>query len=830
METLSTDEFASLLGLNIVAEPNAATPPKKKRKNNKYERRRRRAQQTRDRKNNSPDATNQQPPTDALASADEESSRTEDVMDKALHSDSQLGVQVWQGLANEEKIPLEESQSSVLTDKHKDASELLPIPSRQSNNTLPRDAAERAKYLAEFHARPLELDRRAGAVVLQKQLPSKESSHVFAKATEWHDFGLHQRLVNAITSSPFSLKRPTVIQSRAIPAFFQNAGVHNMLLQSETGSGKTLAYLLPLLHSLVAATDDTKIRQDRAQAGTRCIILCPTRELAVQTLDTAERLLTKSFYWLVTGGLLGQEKRKSEKARLRKGIAILICTPGRLLDHLTRTESLLLALKGKLEFLVLDEVDRLLDMGLGAQVQQIIERIRANQPGSGRCGNGITWRSVLVSATVPSSVEKLAKETLVGGDSTWVRVKAEDSQLVANNDDKGLADSTPRQLQQYYVSVTAKLRLAGLVAFLVQRAEGVERTVVFLSTCASVDFHHAIFKAVDCIMGSEDEKGIFGSRCPVFKLHGNVPHAERQQVLRRFAKGGDDKAKSGALLLATDVAARGLNLPHVDWTVQYDPPSEVSDYVHRAGRVARAGNAGRSLLFLLPSESLFLNVLKQRGVQKMNALSLASILNSAAGICKALSEEGVRRSGGGLGQSKSSASRSGEAFCAGIQYRFEECIAMDDKQAKSEHKARLSSQKRKRSGEKPEDAVGTLLKLAQSGFFSHIRAYPSREKLVRHIFSAKSLHLGHVARSFALREHPRQLASRRRKRVEPESEKHNGSMAFDFASNDAPAKGKLSEERKASRIVPSKSAASTSDKKRQLMANAARLQAHSSFF
>jgi superfamily II DNA/RNA helicase len=152
----------------------------------------------------------------------------------------------------------------------------------------------------------------------------------------------------------------------------------------------TLAYLLPIIQALGVDRQGELVKKNRLQAGTRCIILCPTRELASQTFTVVEKLCKISFIWLVPGCLFGEERRKSEKARIRKGLAIIVATPGRLLDHLTRTESLLMALKGKLEWLVLDEADRLLDMGLGEQDTQIIQRIRANQPGSGR--NEIAWQ------------------------------------------------------------------------------------------------------------------------------------------------------------------------------------------------------------------------------------------------------------------------------------------------------------------------------------------------------------------------------------------------------------------------------------------------------
>ncbi|GMI27586.1 hypothetical protein TeGR_g8856 [Tetraparma gracilis] len=145
--------------------------------------------------------------------------------------------------------------------------------------------------------------------------------------------------------------------------------------------------------------------------------------------------------------------------------------------------------------------------------------------------------------------------------------------------------------------VNAKLRLPALTAFLALRAKKNEKVVVFMSTCDCVDYHHELFTSTQSVLGpsASDSSDAFGSSA-ILRMHGNVPHAERTSTISKFGR------SSSSILLATDVAARGLNLPGVDWIVQYDPPSETNDYIHRAGRAARAGAAGCALLFLLPSE------------------------------------------------------------------------------------------------------------------------------------------------------------------------------------------------------------------------------------
>ena len=277
--------------------------------------------------------------------------------------------------------------------KHNDAKHA----SDAEQNMATSSASSSAAYMATYHARPLEMDRRARAS--NKIKKSSVSSHIFVdyngddvkdgnhltlreheasvnqefeklsnhtnpttngeSADPFDQLGVHERLVSAISKNSkgsFQFLRPTVIQCKTSKALLHSAS--NVFVQSETGSGKTFAYLLPIIHSLAIDRSGAMKKVDRNIGGTRCIVLCPTRELATQTFIAAEKLCSHAFSWLVPGLLVGGEKRKSEKARLRKGITILIATPGRLLDHLGKTECLTTALKGKLEWIVLDEAGK----------------------------------------------------------------------------------------------------------------------------------------------------------------------------------------------------------------------------------------------------------------------------------------------------------------------------------------------------------------------------------------------------------------------------------------------------------------------------------------
>lgn len=726
--------------------------------------------------------------------------------------------------------------------------------SRRNRPQASLNEEERSKYLSEFHQRPRDLDRSEGASKNIKV--SVASDHIFsveheedgadsdgevaddtsggenvtkekeaadqATSCPFQKKGVHSNLATALTSTDgkFRLKQPTIVQSRSLAALLpkvnsskgskkrggKNSLQQNLFIQSETGSGKTLAYLLPILQQLAVDSTTNRLKKvDRQIGGTRCIILCPTRELATQTYTMCNNLCTKAYPWLVPGCFSGGEKRKSEKARLRKGISILIATPGRLLDHVNKTESLLVALKGKLEWFVGDEADRLLDAGLGGQVEQIMQHLRSNQPGAGPKRDGVTWRSVLVSATVTPEMEGLAR-TVLGGDGwEWARghkngkkfdqLLNEDNgaddvaiDIEANDANNELDNAAPRQLAQLYMVVSAKLRLSSLIAFLAARASAGERTVVFLSTCDSVDYHHALFTSMESILGDESQRdkdnnssscnGIFGKSCPIYKLHGDIPHTKRISTLKAFSE--DTKS---AILLATDVAARGLNFPQLDWIVQYDPPCETKDYVHRAGRSARAGQAGHALLFLLPSERQYVEVLQLRGLNGISALSLSSTLTAAANLCLGITQEGESRARG-----NTFSDGRGEAFTTAIQTRLEETVLQDDVEYRASIEKKFKGDPKQRRKAKKE-AVGPLLEGARKAFSAFVRAYPAKEKAVKHIFNARALHLGHIARSLALKDTPKMVSKISSAQADDgksqkmSGEKRKSRLAFSSSSN-----------------------------------------------
>ena len=787
------------IGLNLVCDASAvSTKATEKKKKNRYEKRRQKAVLAKQAKGTGQSAKEIVEKRKSGHSNSKKNEASEVIQEKTDQGTTATSLtKPMDPGAKETKA----SEKNEERDHRKKASN----QSKEATNDMLQDDEERAKYMAQYHARPYEMDRRSNATFYIK--PSHSSKHIFGEEEEEEQqrdekrarnntsdnatneektessevahqktafelMGLHPRLNSALTR--MSLIRPTMIQRDAIPKLL-SAEHYNVCIQSETGSGKTLAYLLPIVQSIVHSCENPENGtedKNRTALGTQAIVVCPTRELATQTFLAATRLLQNSFPYIVPGCLSGGEKRKSEKAKLRRGVTILIATPGRLLDHLVKTECLAMSLKGKLTWLVLDEADRLLDMGLKNQIQEIVERLRVTDK---RSVSSFTprklnsWRSVLVSATVTPAIQSLAETMLGGKDFVWSKPSLIKKSIDEHEEkekkepsvpsDKNASTeveidyshAAPHQLSQLYMVVSSKLRLAALTAFLSARVKKGERLVVFMSTCDDVDFHYRLFSKMDSIFVTNNDEddasgagsGMFGGSCNVLRLHGNIPHAERQQILKQLTSSeSKDKKSSSYVLFATDIAARGLNLPKVDWIVQYDPPCEITDYIHRAGRSARAGNSGHAILFLLPSEQQYVDVLKLRGLRDITAFSLSSTLQTAAKLCLAITTEGQARTG------QQHKSRSGEAFAIGIQHRLEEFVLRDGSGAPETESSQMKKSKRTK------ESKDTLLHFARQAFNSYIRAYPTKEKAVRHIFCARALHLGHVARSFALREAP----------------------------------------------------------------------------
>lgn len=344
----------------------------------------------------------------------------------------------------------------------------------------------------------------------------------------------------------------TEIQEKAIPPLL--AG-EDLVGAAKTGSGKTLAFLVPAIELM------SKHRLNHRN-GTGVIIISPTRELAMQIFGVLKSLMKNhsQTYGLLIGGM----DKREEASKLAKGVNIIVATPGRLLDHLQNTAKFSF---NKLKCLVIDEADKILDIGFEEEMKQILKILPEER------------QTMLFSATLTAKTNDLIQNAIKRNP---VRVGIEESS----------DEATVSGLEQGYVVVKSENRFLILYTFL--RKNKKKKIMVFLSSCDAVRFYYELLNYIEL---------------PVMALHGKQKQSVRSRTFSQFSN-----AQTGTLL-CTDIAARGLDIPKVDWIVQFDPPDDPKEYIHRVGRTARGMNGqGNALLIVRPEELGFLNYLKRARV------------------------------------------------------------------------------------------------------------------------------------------------------------------------------------------------------------------------
>lgn len=367
--------------------------------------------------------------------------------------------------------------------------------------------------------------------------------------------GLCKRTMRALGELNFTTM--TEVQLKCIPAALSGRDV---LGTARTGSGKTLAFLLPAIEFLHG-------QRIKPRDGTVVLVISPTRELALQIFGVAKDLFKHHSQTL--GIVMGGANRRDEVERLSKGANLLVATPGRLLDHLQNNKGNLFK-HDQLRMLVIDEADRILQVGFEEEMRQIIKLL---PPSKQR-------QTLLFSATQTSQVQDLAKLALR---TSPLQIDVHHNEQVATN----------TTLDQGYVVCPSERRFLLLFTFLKRMLGQQKKLIVFFSSCNAVKFYSELLNYIDV---------------PVWDLHGKQKQNKRTSTFLEFCH-----ADKGALL-CTDVAARGLDIPAVDWIVQFDPTDDPREYIHRVGRTARAGRSGKALLFLLPTELGFLTMLREARV------------------------------------------------------------------------------------------------------------------------------------------------------------------------------------------------------------------------
>ena len=324
--------------------------------------------------------------------------------------------------------------------------------------------------------------------------------------------------------------KPTPIQAQSIPIGIQGKDI---LGSAQTGTGKTAAYSIPLIESLLKA--------DKSMA----LVLTPTRELAKQVMDVITSLLSDLNH-ISTACLIGGEQMTRQLRQLKKRPRIIVGTPGRINDHLDR-KSLKLS---EAKFLVLDEMDRMLDMGFGVQIDRILKFVPKDR------------QTLLFSATIPKEIEKLSLKYLTNPE----RVSIGATNIVATNIDHEVLE------------IKQEVKYSKLIEEINNRYGSI---LIFVKT------KHATDK-----MAKNLTKDGFKSQ----SLNGNLRQNKRDKVMKDF------RNQKFRILVATDIAARGLDVPHIENVINFDLPQLAEDFIHRMGRTGRAGAVGSAISFISPRD------------------------------------------------------------------------------------------------------------------------------------------------------------------------------------------------------------------------------------
>ncbi len=337
-------------------------------------------------------------------------------------------------------------------------------------------------------------------------------------------FGLNPALNQSLAHMKYTA--PTPIQAQAIPLALQG---HDIMGTAQTGTGKTAAYAIPLLEALLT--------NPRGSA----LVLTPTRELGKQIMDIMHQLLgPKSL--IKTAFIIGGESMGKQISQLRAKPRLIVGTPGRINDHLERGTMML----HDTSFLVLDETDRMLDMGFSVQLERIFKYMPEKR------------QTLMFSATLPKNILKLSEKYL----NNPKRIAVGETNVVATN------------IKQDVIRIEQDKKYKELIVQLHERSGSV---IVFIKTKHGADR-----------MAKNLRRDGFASEA----LHGDLRQHKRDKVMQNFRK------MNFRVLIATDIAARGLDVPHIEHVVNYDLPQVAEDFIHRMGRTARAGAKGSAISFV----------------------------------------------------------------------------------------------------------------------------------------------------------------------------------------------------------------------------------------
>ena len=374
-----------------------------------------------------------------------------------------------------------------------------------------------------------------------------------AASLRFADLGLSAHVMAAV--SEVGYETPSPIQAATIPALLQGRDV---LGQAQTGTGKTAAFALPILSNI-----------DTGKTKPQALVLAPTRELAIQVAEAFQRYAAKipGFHVLP---IYGGQSYQPQLSALKRGVHVVVGTPGRVIDHLERGSLDL----SQLTWMVLDEADEMLRMGFIDDVEAVLKKTPESR------------RVALFSATMPSQIKRIAQ--------TYLRDPVEVS--IASK------TTTATNIRQRYWFVSGLHKLDALTRIL--EAEPYEAMIVFTRTKASTDELAEKLRARGLAAGA---------------INGDIEQKQRERMIQQLKDGQLD------VLVATDVAARGLDVERISHVLNYDIPYDTESYVHRIGRTGRAGRSGEAILFVTPREKGMLRAIERATRQPIEEMKLPSV-------------------------------------------------------------------------------------------------------------------------------------------------------------------------------------------------------------
>ena len=363
-------------------------------------------------------------------------------------------------------------------------------------------------------------------------------------SVSFSELGLSERMLATLRQIGYT--EPTPIQAATLPVAL---GGRDVIGQAQTGSGKTAAFAIPVLERL-----------DAQRSEVQALVLCPTRELAAQVEAEFERLAKGSGFGVLA--VVGGDPIHRQLEGLKRKPAVVVGTPGRVLDHLQRHTLSLRAIR----FAVLDEADRMLDMGFAPDVERILQQTPKQR------------QTLLFSATVPGWIHRLVERHM------------RDPQTISVSGQAELVDT----VSQWCIECSWADKVEALSLLL--DSPRVTSGLIFTATKRNADMLHTV---------------LLGRGYDVTVLHGDLSQHDRDLALRKFR---DSKVR---FLIATDVAARGIDIDDISHVINYDVPASPEDYIHRVGRTARAGREGVALTLITPIE-----ILKIRDIEKHTRRSI----------------------------------------------------------------------------------------------------------------------------------------------------------------------------------------------------------------